>query len=136
MHVSRPVRWDSDHVVLLDDETQAIASELVRGGVLEQTALALDFFDASINRVAAWVIGTRNVRRALLRALLEPAARLYEVERQRDFTARLAWLEEQKSLPWGAVWDTYCERKGVPPGAAWLEKVRAYEKQALSARGG
>jgi L-rhamnose isomerase len=136
VHVSRPVRWDSDHVVLLDDETQAIASELVRGGVLEQTALALDFFDASINRVAAWVIGTRNVRRALLRALLEPAARLYEVERQRDFTARLAWLEEQKSLPWGAVWDTYCERKGVPPGAAWLEKVRAYEKQALSARGG
>ena len=134
LHISRPVRWDSDHVVLLDDETQAIASELVRGDVLDRVAIALDFFDASINRVAAWVIGTRNVRRALLRAFLEPAARLAEIEGRRDFTARLALLEEQKSLPWGAVWDHYCERTGVPVGMAWLDAVRAYERRVLHQR--
>lgn len=135
LHVSRPVRWDSDHVVLLDDETQAIASELVRGGVLDRVAIALDFFDASINRVAAWVIGTRNVRRALLRALLEPGDRLAEAEARRDHTARLALLEEQKSLPWAAVWDQYCERKGVPPGLAWLDAVRAHERKVMGQRG-
>jgi L-rhamnose isomerase len=134
LHVSRPVRWDSDHVVVLDDETQAIANELVRGDVLGQVSIALDFFDASINRVAAWVIGTRNVRRALLRALLEPAARLAEIEARRDFTARLALFEELKSLPWGAVWDHYCERSGVPVGLAWLDTVRAYERRVLSLR--
>jgi L-rhamnose isomerase len=134
LHVSRPVRWDSDHVVVLDDETQAIASELVRGDALDRVAIALDFFDASINRVAAWVIGTRNVRRALLRALLEPAGQLAEAEARRDFTARLAMLEEQKSLPWGAVWDHYCERSGVPVGIAWLDAVRAYERQVLRLR--
>jgi L-rhamnose isomerase len=134
LHVSRPVRWDSDHVVVLDDETQAIASELVRGDVLERVSIALDFFDASINRVAAWVIGTRNVRRALLRALLEPADRLADMESRRDFTARLALLEEQKSLPWGAVWDHYCERSGVPVGLAWLDAVRAYERRVLRLR--
>jgi L-rhamnose isomerase len=136
LHVSRPVRWDSDHVVILDDETQALASELVRGGVLDQVAIALDFFDASINRVAAWVMGTRNVRRALLRALLEPGARLAEAEARRDHTARLALLEEQKGLPWGAVWDEYCRRKGVPVGLAWLDPVRAHERRVLSAREG
>jgi L-rhamnose isomerase len=134
LHISRPVRWDSDHVVVLDDETQAIANELVRGDVLDRVAIALDFFDASINRVAAWVIGTRNVRRALLRAFLEPAARLAEVEARRDFTARLAMLEEQKSLPWGAVWDHYCESSGVPVGLAWLDAVRAYERRVLRLR--
>jgi L-rhamnose isomerase len=134
LHMSRPVRWDSDHVVVLDDETQAIANELVRGDVLERVSIALDFFDASINRVAAWVIGTRNVRRALLRALLEPGARLAELEMRRDFTARLALLEEQKSLPWGAVWDHYCERSGVPVGMAWLDAVRAYERRVLRLR--
>ncbi len=136
LHLSRPVRWDSDHVVLLDDETQAIATELVRGRLLDQVAVALDFFDASINRVAAWVIGTRNVRRALLRALLEPSGQLAEAEARGDRTARLALLEEQKSLPWGAVWDAYCERKEVPVGAAWLEAVRAHEARVLEARGG
>jgi L-rhamnose isomerase len=136
LHLSRPVRWDSDHVVLLDDETQAIATELVRGQLLDQVAVALDFFDASINRVAAWVIGTRNVRRALLRALLEPAGQLAEAEARGDRTARLALLEEQKSLPWGAVWDAYCERKEVPVGAAWLDAVRAHEARVLEARGG
>jgi L-rhamnose isomerase len=134
LHMSRPVRWDSDHVVVLDDETQAIANELVRGEVFERVSIALDFFDASINRVAAWVIGTRNVRRALLRALLEPAARLAELEARRDFTARLALLEEQKSLPWGAVWDHYCERSSVPVGLAWLDAVRAYERRVLRLR--
>jgi L-rhamnose isomerase len=134
LHVSRPVRWDSDHVVLLDDATQDLANELVRGDVLDRVAIALDFFDASINRVAAWVIGTRNVRRALLRALLEPGARLAEVEARHDLTARLALLEEYKSLPWGAVWDHYCERSGVPLGAAWLDAVRAYERQVLDRR--
>jgi L-rhamnose isomerase len=135
LHLSRSVRWDSDHVVLLDDETQAIASELVRGKLLDQVAVALDFFDASINRVAAWVIGTRNVRRALLRALLEPGARLAEAEAGGDRTARLAFLEEQKSLPWGAVWDAYCERKGVPVGAAWLQAVRGHEERVQRKRG-
>jgi L-rhamnose isomerase len=135
LHWSRAVRWDSDHVVLLDDETQALASELVRGNALDRVSIALDFFDASINRIAAWVVGTRNVRRALLRALLEPGARLAEAEGRRDHTARLALLEEQKSLPWAAVWDRYCEQGGVPVGAAWLDAVRAHERQVLSRRG-
>jgi L-rhamnose isomerase len=135
LHLSRPVRWDSDHVVLLDDETQAVASELVRGDLLDRVAIALDFFDASINRVAAWVIGTRNVRRALLRALLEPGARLAEAEGRGDRTARLALLEEHKSLPWAPVWDEYCRRKGVPVGPAWLEAVREHERRVLSQRG-
>ena len=134
LHVSRPVRWDSDHVVILDDETQALAHEIVRGGAPERVAVALDYFDASINRVAAWVIGTRNVRRALLRALLEPAARLAEVEALGDGTARLALLEEQKSLPWTAVWDHYCESRGAPVGLAWLAAVRAHEHDVLAAR--
>jgi L-rhamnose isomerase len=128
LHVTRPVRWDSDHVVLLDDETQAIANELVRGGVLDRVQIGLDFFDASINRVAAWVIGTRNMRKALLRALLEPSAALREAEKRGDHTARLAWFEELKSMPWGAVWDYYCESRGVPVGLGWLERVRAYER--------
>ena len=134
LHISRSVRWDSDHVVLLDDETQAIANELVRGGVLDRIAIALDFFDASINRVAAWVIGTRNVRKALLRALLEPAPRLAEAEERWDHTARLAMLEEQKSMPWAAVWNQYSETRGAPVGLAWLDAVRTYEHDVLSRR--
>jgi L-rhamnose isomerase len=134
LHISRSVRWDSDHVVLLDDETQAIANEIVRGGSLDRIAIALDFFDASINRIAAWVIGTRNVRKALLRALLEPAARLADAEGRWDDTARLALFEEQKSMPWAAVWDQYCEGRGVPVGLGWLEAVRAYEREVLAKR--
>jgi L-rhamnose isomerase len=136
LHVSRPVRWDSDHVVILDDETQALCTELVRGELLDQVSIGLDFFDASINRVAAWVIGTRNVRRALLRALLEPGAKLAEAENRGDYTARLALLEEQKGLPWAAVWDQYCARKGVPAGIGWLDAVRAYERETLPKRQG
>ncbi len=134
LHVTRPVRWDSDHVVLLDDETQAIANELVRGSVLDRVHIGLDFFDASINRVAAWVIGTRNMRKALLRALLEPSAAIAQVEARGDTTARLACLEELKSLPWGAVWDHYCESRGVPVGLGWLDRVRAYERDIARRR--
>ena len=134
LHVTRGVRWDSDHVVLLDDETQAIANEVVRGGVIDRVSIGLDFFDASINRVAAWVIGTRNVRKALLRALLEPHAQLADVEARQDTTARLAMFEEQKSMPWTAIWDYYCESRGVPVGLGWLERVRAYEREMILRR--
>lgn len=135
LHVSRPVRWDSDHVVLLDDETRAIASEIVRHDLFDRVHIGLDFFDASINRIAAWVIGTRNMKKALLRALLEPIAELRKLEAAGDYTARLALLEEQKSLPWQAVWEMYCQRHDTPTGSEWLESVRAYEKAILSQRG-
>ena len=135
LHVSRPVRWDSDHVVLLDDETQAIASEIVRHDLFNRVHIGLDFFDASINRIAAWVIGTRNMKKALLRALLEPTAELRKLEAAGDYSARLALLEEQKSLPWQAVWEMYCQRHDTPAGSEWLESVRAYEKEILSQRG-
>jgi L-rhamnose isomerase len=128
LHVSRGVRWDSDHVVVLSDELNAIAQELVRGDYLGRVHIGLDYFDASINRVAAWVIGTRNMLRALLAALLEPAARLRALERAGDGTGRLAMQEELKGLPAGAVWDRYCLARGVPVGLAWLDEVRAYEK--------
>jgi len=135
LHVSRPVRWDSDHVVILDDELQNIAKELVRSGRLhDKIHVGLDYFDASINRVAAWVIGTRNMVKALLIALLEPTDMLKRAELDGDYTRRLAMLEEQKSLPWTAVWDYYCAQKGVPVGGAWLDEVKSYEKQVLSKR--
>jgi len=134
LHVTRPVRWDSDHVVLLDDETQAIANELVRGQLLDRVNIGLDFFDASINRVAAWVIGTRNMRKALLRSLLEPSAAIRQAEERGDNTARLAWFEELKSMPWGAVWDYYCESRDVPVGLGWLDRVRAYERDIARRR--
>jgi L-rhamnose isomerase len=134
LHVTRAVRWDSDHVVVLDDETQAIANELVRGGVLDRVSIGLDFFDASINRVAAWVIGTRSMRKALLRALLEPRDLLADAEARGDATARLAMFEEHKSMPWTAVWDYYCETRGVPVGLGWLDRVRAYERDVMTKR--
>jgi L-rhamnose isomerase len=134
LHVSRPVRWDSDHVVLLDDATTAIAQEIVRGDVIQRVNIGLDFFDASINRVAAWVIGARNVRKALLQALLEPRATMAAAESRFDATERLALLEEQKSLPWPAVWDYYCLTHNVPSGIGWLTRVRTYEKEVLSKR--
>ncbi|CFR28642.1 L-rhamnose isomerase [Yersinia frederiksenii] len=134
LHVSRPVRWDSDHVVLLDDETQAIAGEIIRHNLFDRVHIGLDFFDASINRIAAWVIGTRNMKKALLRALLEPTDMLRQLELRGDFTARLALLEEQKSLPWQAIWEGYCQRNDVPVDARWLDAVREYEQQTLSQR--
>ncbi len=134
LHVSRPVRWDSDHVVILDDELQQIASELVRGDLLSRTHIGLDFFDASINRIAAWVIGMRSMQKALLHALLEPTDRLREYELAGDFTSRLAWLEELKVLPMQAVWDYFCESSSVPAGLEWLDDMRRYEAQVLEAR--
>jgi L-rhamnose isomerase len=134
LHVSRPVRWDSDHVIILNDELQEIAFELVRNGLLKRTHIGLDFFDASINRVAAWVIGMHNMQKALLRALLEPTSVLKRYELDGDYTSRLAMLEEMKSMPWQAVWDEFCERNDVPVGAGWLNEVRSYEKDVLSRR--
>ncbi len=134
LHVSRGVRWDSDHVVILTDELQAIAQELVRGQYLDRVHIGLDYFDASINRVAAWVIGTRNMIKALLLALLEPTHLLRKFETEGDYTSRLALQEEIKSLPFGAVWDYYCLKSGVPVGEAWLPEVKQYEKEVLSKR--
>jgi L-rhamnose isomerase len=134
LHVSRGVRWDSDHVVILSDELEALAQELVRGDYLGRVHIGLDFFDASINRIAAWVIGTRGMLKALLLALLEPTKSLQRAEARGDYTSRLALLEELKTLPCGAVWDYYCLKSDVPPGDAWLDEVRAYEENVLSRR--
>ena len=134
LHVSRGIRWDSDHVVTLSDELTAIAQELVRGDFLNRVHIGLDYFDASINRVAAWVIGSRSMLKALLAALLEPIDTLRRLEAEGDFTSRLALLEEQKILPLGAVWDYHCLKSNVPPGRAWLDEVKKYEKDVLSKR--
>ena len=134
LHVSRGVRWDSDHVVLFTDELAAIAREIIVGDYLERVHIGLDFFDASINRVAAWVIGTRCMIKALLMALLEPTETLREYESQGNFTARLGLLEELKTLPMGAVWDYYCLKADVPVGRAWLKEIENYEAQVTSKR--
>jgi len=134
LHVTRSVRWDSDHVVTLDDETQAIANEIVRNGLTNRVHIGLDFFDASINRIAAWVIGTRNMKKALLRALLDPIETLRQAEVAMDYTTRLALMEEQKSMPWSAVWDYYCEKAGVGVGADWIKTVKEYEREVLATR--
>jgi L-rhamnose isomerase len=133
LHVSRGVRWDSDHVVTLDDSLQAISAALVRDDLLSRTHIGLDFFDASINRIAAWTIGTRNTLKSLLIALLEPAA-LKEAEASGDLTTRLALMEELKGMPWGAVWDEYCARQDVPVGSAWLTETKKYEADVLARR--
>jgi L-rhamnose isomerase len=134
LHVSRGVRWDSDHVVILSDELRAIAEEIVRGDYLKRVHIGLDFFDASINRVAAWVIGTRCMIRALLIALLEPIAKLRQMEAAGDLTSRLAMLEESKTLPFGAVWNYYCIKQNVPAESDWLKEVRDYEAKVTSKR--
>jgi L-rhamnose isomerase len=133
LHVSRGVRWDSDHVVTYTDELQAIMQEIVRGDYLDRVHIGLDFFDASINRVAAWVIGTRNLLKGLLIALLEPPG-IRKAERAGDLTARLALQEESRSMPWGAVWDYYCETNAVPAGESWLNEVRSYETEVQGSR--
>ena len=135
LHVSRGVRWDSDHVVILSDELRAITQEIVRGDYLDRVHIGLDFFDASINRIAAWTIGTRCMIKALLIALLEPADKLRQIEAEGDFTWRLAMLEELKTMPFGAIWDYYCMKSGVPVAESWLAEVRAYEKDVLGKRG-
>lgn len=134
IHVSRAVRWDSDHVVILSDELRAIMQEIIRGDYLDRVYIALDFFDASINRIAAWVIGTRCTIKALLAALLEPTVMLQEFENDGDFTSRLAMMEEIKTLPFGAVWDYYCLQRDVPVGPAWLDVVKNYEADVTSER--
>lgn len=134
LHVSRGVRWDSDHVVILNDDLQAITQEIVRGGYIDKVHIGLDYFDASINRVAAWTIGTRNTVKAVLMALLEPADQLRELEKDGDYTTRLALLEELKSLPSGPVWDYYCMRQEVPVGPSYVQDIKSYEKEVLSKR--
>lgn len=134
LHVSRGVRWDSDHVVTYSDELQAIAQEIVRGQYLNRVHIGLDFFDASINRVAAWVIGTRNMVKALLVAMLEPTEMLQGFEASGDNTSRLALMEELKTLPFGAIWDYYCLQTGVPVGMSWLDEVKQYENSVLLGR--
>jgi L-rhamnose isomerase len=134
LHVSRPVRWDSDHVVILDDELKEIALEVVRNDALDRVIIGLDFFDASINRVAAWTIGTRNMIKALLYAMLVPNEYLKQLQEEGNFTERLALMEEFKTYPFGAVWDYYCEKMGVPVRESWLEEVKVYENEVLSKR--
>ncbi len=134
LHVSRPVRWDSDHVVILDDELRAIANEIIRNDLLNRVNIALDFFDASINRIAAWIIGVRATQKALLCALLTPNDRLKKFEAEGDFTSRLALMEEYKALPFGLVWDHFCELSDVPASDKWLADVKQYEKDILLKR--
>lgn len=134
LHVSRPVRWDSDHVVIMDDELQEIGKELVRNDLLGKTAIGLDFFDATINRIAAWAIGTRNTQKSLLKAMLEPIAELKEAERNFDFTKRIAFTEELKDFPYADVWNYFCEINNVPVGMDWYQEVLQYEKEVLSKR--
>jgi L-rhamnose isomerase len=135
LHVSRGIRWDSDHVVTLTDDLQAIAQELVRGEYLDRVHVGLDYFDASINRIAAYTVGARNMLRALLLALLEPIEQLRELERSGDASGRLALIEELKGLPFGGVWDYYCLTQGVPVGVSFMDEIRAYERTVLSKRG-
>jgi L-rhamnose isomerase len=134
LHVSRGVRWDSDHVVILSDDLQSVMDELVLGNYQAQTFIGLDYFDASINRIAAWVIGARATLKALLRALLQPIGTLREAELAGDFTKRLALKEHVKSMPWGDVWRYFCQSQGVPVGDQWLKEVRRYEAEVQSKR--
>ena len=134
LHVSRPVRWDSDHVVIMDDELQEIAKEIVRNDLLDKAVIGLDFFDATINRIAAWVVGMRNTQKALLKALLEPTEDLRAIELEQDLTKRLVVTEELKDFPYADVWNYFCEINDVPIGLAWYNEVKAYEEQVLSKR--
>ena len=128
------MRWDSDHVVLFDDQTQQIMQELVRCDALPRTHIGLDFFDASINRIAAWAIGTRAAQKSLLLALLEPRESLRAAELEGDYTTRLAVLEQAKALPWSAVWEEFCQRNNVPGELELLGAVKSYEASVLSNR--
>jgi len=134
LHVSRGVRWDSDHVVLLTDEVRDLAAEVVRSQALERIHIALDYFDASFNRIGAWVLGARSLLKGLLIALLEPQDKLKELDAAPKTLARLSLLEELKAMPFGPVWDQYCLRQGVPPADEWLREVDAYERRVLSRR--
>ena len=133
-HVSRGVRWDSDHVAILNDEVKSVAEEIVRAGVLDRVNIALDFFDASMNRVGAYVIGTRATLQSFLIALLEPTEKLRKFEEAGNYFARLALLEELKAMPFGAVWDYFCLKNGIHVGEDWIEEVHRYEREVLSKR--
>ncbi len=135
LHVSRGVRWDSDHVVIFNDDLQAIAQEIVRGGYLRRVHIGLDYFDASINRIAAWVVGARSTLKALLAALLEPHDAMQQLEVSGDYTRRLALLEELKGMPLGAVWDYFCLSSGVPVGLSFMDEIKSYEASELAKRG-
>lgn len=134
LHVSRPVRWDSDHVVIMDDELQEIAKEIVRNDLLDRTAIGLDFFDGTINRIAAWVVGTRNTQKALLKAMLEPTQKLKNMENQFDFTSRMVMTEELKDFPYSDVWNYFCLKNNVPVGLDWFKEVKDYETKILAER--
>ena len=134
IHVSRPMRWDSDHVVLFNDDLRAVFLELARGAALRRVSVALDYFDASINRIAAYVIGIRATRKAMLYALLDPRAHLAELEMSGKLAQKLALMEEMKTMPFGAVWDELCKRADVPSGATWIKEIDEYEASVLSIR--
>jgi L-rhamnose isomerase len=134
IHFSRGLRWDSDHVVIFSDDTRDVCREIVRSGFLDRVDIALDYFDASINRIAAWVIGARSLRKALLEVLLEPTALLKDAEKAGRYHERLALMEELKTFPFAAVWNKLCLDDSVPVGPAWIEKVDSYEKEVLSGR--
>ena len=134
LHVTRPIRWDSDHVVLFDDETKEIAKEIVRNDALDRVYIALDYFDASINRISAWTVGARNMEKALLYALLEPSAEFKALQESGNYTKLMVMQEEYKTLPFGEVWEEYCRACGVPAGSEWFDEVVAYENEVLSAR--
>lgn len=134
LHVTRGVRWDSDHVVLLNDEILAIAQEIVRADAIDKVHVGLDYFDASINRIGAYVVGVRATQKALLQALLEPIEKLREYESRGQFFERMALLEEAKSMPWGAVYDYYCIQKNVIPGEAYISDIQKYERDVTSKR--
>src|SRR3954452_22895545 len=134
LHISRGVRWDSDHVVTLNDDTRAILREVIAGGYLDRVHIGLDFFDASINRIAAWVIGARNVLRASTLALLEPTEHLRKLEVEGNYTGRLALMEEARGMPWQAVWDYFCLQNDVPVGIAFMDAINTYDKEELSSR--
>lgn len=133
-HVSRGVRWDSDHVVTLDDATKDMLAEVAQSGALDRIAVGMDFFDASINRIAAWTIGARNTRKALLMGLLQPRERIIAAEKAGDLAGRLALQEDAKSLPWGAVWAEFCARHNVAADGAWFPAVKNYEREVLGRR--
>ena len=134
LHVTRPIRWDSDHVVLFDDETKEIAKEIVRNNALDRVYIALDYFDASINRISAWTVGARNMAKALLFAMLEPSAEFKALQDSGNYTKLMVMQEEYKTLPFGEVWAEYCRSCGVPAGSEWFDEVVAYENEVLSAR--
>ena len=128
LHVSRPVRWDSDHVVIFDDELKEIAKEIVRNDSLDKIIIGLDYFDASINRIAAWTIGSRNMIKALLSALLIPNDYLRKLQDDGNFTERLALMEEFKTYPLGDIWNYYCAKNNVPVGEEWIKEVKMKKK--------